>query len=244
MRKRIYEIIELACEKDVLSKAYDLFMMTVIIISMIPLIFKFHTVAFECIEYFTAFVFIIDYLLRLSTADFKMGISGVKGFLVYPFTPMAIIDILSILPCLMLINGSFKLFRLLRLFKTMRVFRAFRILRYSKNYYIITNVFKRQKRPLMLVGALALTYILISAIIIFNIEPQTFDTFFDAVYWATVSLTTVGYGDIYPVTNIGRLVTMISSFFGIAVIALPAGIITAEYMVELNEENKRDDKNE
>lgn len=96
----------------------------------------------------------------------------------------------------------------------------------------------------MLVGALALTYILISAIIIFNIEPQTFDTFFDAVYWATVSLTTVGYGDIYPVTNIGRLVTMISSFFGIAVIALPAGIITAEYMVELNEENKRDDKNE
>ena len=96
----------------------------------------------------------------------------------------------------------------------------------------------------MLVGELALTYILISAIIIFNIEPQTFDTFFDAVYWATVSLTTVGYGDIYPVTNIGRLVTMISSFFGIAVIALPAGIITAEYMVELNEENKRDDKNE
>ena len=80
MRKRIYEIIELACENDVLSKEYDLFMMTVIIMSMIPLMFKFHTVAFERIEFFTAFVFIIDYLLRLSTADFKTGIPGVKGF--------------------------------------------------------------------------------------------------------------------------------------------------------------------
>ena len=73
-----------------------------------------------------------------------------------------------------------------------------------------------------------------SSMILFNVEPESFGTFFDAVYWATVSLTTVGYGDIYPVTAVGRAVTMVSSIFGIAVVALPAGIITAGYMSELN----------
>ena len=71
-------------------------------------------------------------------------------------------------------------------------------------------------------------------------EPDSFNTFFDAIYWATVSLTTVGYGDIYPVTAIGRVVTMLSSFFGIAIIALPAGVITAGYMSEISN-NDMDD---
>ena len=73
-----------------------------------------------------------------------------------------------------------------------------------------------------------------SALVIFNVEPQTFDNFFEAIYWATVSLTTVGYGDIYPTSDIGRIITMISSVFGIAIVALPAGIITAGYMDEIS----------
>ena len=68
-------------------------------------------------------------------------------------------------------------------------------------------------------------------------ETTRFETFFDAIYWATISLTTVGYGDIYPVTTIGRIVTMISSVFGIAIIALPSGVITAGYLEEVNKEN-------
>jgi voltage-gated potassium channel len=85
---------------------------------------------------------------------------------------------------------------------------------------------------------LAIAYIIISALIIFNIEPDSFGTFFDAVYWATVSLTTMGYGDIYPVTSIGRIVTMVSAIFGIAIVALPAGIITAGYMHEITSDDK------
>lgn len=79
-------------------------------------------------------------------------------------------------------------------------------------------------------------YIIISALVVFNVEPESFDNFFDAIYWATVSLTTVGYGDIYPVTTIGRIVTMASSVFGIAIVALPAGIITAGYVKELDKD--------
>ncbi len=82
--------------------------------------------------------------------------------------------------------------------------------------------------------------IFFSALVIFNVEPNSFNNFFEAIYWATVSLTTVGYGDLYPVTTIGRVVTMVSSIFGVAVIALPAGIITAGYMKEV--ENERIEK--
>jgi voltage-gated potassium channel len=74
--------------------------------------------------------------------------------------------------------------------------------------------------------------------VILNVEPESFDTFYDAVYWATISLTTMGYGDIYPVTPVGRVVTMLSSFIGIAIVALPSGIITAGYMRELEEADK------
>ena len=86
------------------------------------------------------------------------------------------------------------------------------------------------------VCVLAVGYIFISALVIFNVEPETFNNFFDAIYWATVSLTTVGYGDIYAVSMAGKFITMISSVFGIAIVALPAGIITAGYMEELNKD--------
>lgn len=90
----------------------------------------------------------------------------------------------------------------------------------------------------MVVFMLAVAYIVISALVVFNIEPDTFKDFFEAIYWATVSLTTMGYGDIYPVTTIGRTVTIISSLLGIAIVALPAGIVTAGYMEELQNEKQ------
>ena len=114
--------------------------------------------------------------------------------------------------------------------------RALKFLRYSRSYYVIINVFKKQKKVLGAVATMAVAYILVSALIVFNAEPQSFENFFDAVYWATISLTTVGYGDIYPVTTIGRVITMLSSIFGVAIIALPSGVITAGYLAEFNEE--------
>jgi voltage-gated potassium channel len=95
---------------------------------------------------------------------------------------------------------------------------------------LVVRTLKESRDSLLAVGYLAVGYILVSSLIIFNVEPQTFPTFFDALYWATVSLTTVGYGDIYPVSTIGRCVTMFSSLLGIALIALPAGIVTAGYL--------------
>lgn len=233
MRKRLYEIISASNGKDKLSSIYDIFMMAVIIISLVPLVFKQSFEAFEIMDKICAGIFIIDYILRWATADYKFQKHSATAFLCYPFSIMAIIDLVSILPSLTVLNQGFKLLRLLRLFRALRVFRAFKLFRYSKNARIIMNIFKRQKGPFSYVLIFAVGYIVISALVIFNVEPDSFNSFFDAIYWATVSLTTMGYGDIYPVTEIGRIVTMVSSLFGIAIVALPAGIITAGYMDEI-----------
>ena len=146
---------------------------------------------------------------------------------------MAIIDLLSILPSINMINKGFKVLKTIRLIRTFRVLRIFKSFRYSKNIQIILQVGKNSKKALITVLYLAIGYIFVCALIIFNVEPDSFNTFFDAIYWATISLTIVGYGDIYPITTLGRIITMVSSFMGIAIVALPAGIITAGYMKEI-----------
>ncbi len=240
MRKRLYEIIEVSQNGDKLSFAYDFIMLVAIVMSVFPLAFKQSNDVFIVIDVVTTVLFVIDYLLRLVTADYKLNDKRAVAFFIYPLTPLAIIDLLSILPTLTAIHQGFKLFKLVRIFRTFRVFRIFKMFRYSKSISIITKVIKNSKDALIAVCTLAFGYILISALVIFNVESDTFGSFFDAVYWATVSLTTVGYGDIYPVTTAGRIITMISSIFGIAIIALPAGIVTAGYMTALEEENKKD----
>ena len=240
MRKRIYVIIEVSKDNDKISLYYDILMMISIVVSIIPLAFKETNSVFRLIDVLTAILFIIDYILRLITADYKLGKEGLVSFVRYPFTPWAIIDLISILPALTILSSGFKLLRLFRIFRTFRIFRIFKAFRYSKSIVIIVNVIKNSKDALIAVCTLAVGYIIVSALIIFNVEGDSFATFFDAIYWATVSLTTVGYGDIYPVTTAGRIITMISSLFGIAVVALPAGIITAGYMDALSDAKKND----
>lgn len=205
-------------------------MVFVIIASLVPLSSKHEPPLFRWIESITSCIFIADYLARWLTADYSGKKSSFATFALYPLRPMAIIDLLTILPSIALISPVFKTLRILRLF---RAFRAFKLFRYSKNVERIVNVFKKQRKTLYAVGFFAFGYVITSALVMFQIEPQTFDTFFDAVYWATVSLTTVGYGDIFATSVVGRSITMISAFVGIAIVALPAGVITAGYLEEI-----------
>lgn len=224
-RKTLFQIIEPHQKENTIEKSYDVLMFLTIIVSLIPLTTKSHTGIFMWLDFVSTIIFVVDYVLRFVTADYKLE-KGKLSFLLYPFTFMALADLLCILPSLFLLNNSLRLFKILRVFK---------FIRYSKNIQILTNVLKKQKDSLIIVGLLALGYIFISALIIFNVEPSTFPNFFDALYWATISLTTVGYGDIYAVSTTGKIITMISSFLGIAIVALPAGIITAGYMKEIKE---------
>ncbi len=234
MRKRIFEIIEISKGNDRASRIYDCFMIVLITVSVIPLAFKDNIPFLTCLENIAVGIFIIDYILRWITADYLFDKKEIASFIKYPFSAMAIVDVLSILPTFIALNPSFRMLRVLRMLRAMKVLRIFKVIRYSRSFKIIGNVIRSSKDSLIAVCVLAIGYIVISALVVFNVESESFDTFFDAIYWATVSLTTVGYGDIYPVSTVGRIVTMVSSFFGVAIVALPAGIITAGYMNELN----------
>jgi voltage-gated potassium channel len=241
-RNTLYNIIEKDVNDDRVSKIYDVVMVLLILLSIVPLMFIQNYPIFRYIELVTVTAFIADYILRWYTSDIALRY-GWKSFLIYPFTPMAIIDLLSILPGLNILNPSLKLFRITRLF---RLFRVFKFIRYSDKVMMFLRVLKKERAVLFSVLILALFYIFITALVMFNAEPHinpttgeaTFSSFFDALYWATVTLTTVGYGDLCPVTDVGRVVSMLSSLFGVAIIALPSGVITASYLEELKSSKK------
>lgn len=238
MREHLYYLVRKSKKDEKLSKLYDYFIMVISFLSLVPLMFKQTNILFDIIDIVTVYIIFMDYVFRWICADklYKHK-NPIISFIVYPFTPFAILDFLSILPSLGLLHGSYRILRLLRLFK---------LVHYSKTFLYISNVFKNEKKTLLSVLLIALGYIVISALVMFTHEPDTFVDFFHALYWATTALTTVGYGDVYPVTQMGRLISMISSLFGIAVIALPAGIITAGFMEQINNDTKpkEDDNNE
>ena len=241
-RTQIKEIIEPRNE-NVFSRAYDWVMLMAITIGILPLMFREQYRIFWFFDLISGCCFIVDYLLRWITADLKSQKNRFVAFLLYPFTPMAIIDMLSILPMANLLSPTFKVMRVSRLLKILRVIK---FIRYFEPLEIILSVIRRQKKILCTVLTLALFYIFITALIMFNAEedinPETgeylFGNFFDAFYWAACTLTTVGYGDLYPISDVGRVISIISSMVGIAIIALPSGIITAGYMDEIKERRR------
>ena len=190
-------------------------------------------------------IYIVDYLLRWTTCDLRSEKPRWKAFLIYPFTPMAILDLLSILPTFDVVSSTYKLAKSARLLK---IFRFTKIIHYIGPLEIFVTVLKKQWKLLLAVALVAIFDILITAIIMFQseqeIDPVTgdyiFQNFYDAFYWATITLTTVGYGDLYPVSDLGKTLSIISSLLGIGIIAMPSSIITAGYMQELNRRMKED----
>ena len=164
---------------------------------------------------------------------------------------MAIIDLLSILPALGLLHRTLKALRVIRVFMLVRIIR---LIRYTKRIWTLLYVLRKERAILLTVLVIAMFYIFATALIMFNIEmyrqlpdgSMVFNSFLDALYWSTTTLTTIGYGDIYPVSDAGKIITIISSIFGVAIIALPTGVITASYLDELRryKKEKEGNKNE
>lgn len=245
-REYIYELIEPRNDRFI-SRLYDYVMLVAIVIGIVPLLFREQPRIFWYFDLISGMCFVIDYLLRWITADLSSKQNKIRAFLIYPFTPMAIIDMLSILPTFNLISPTFKVVRISRLLKILRVIK---VIRYYEPLEIIIAVVRRQSKILWTVFSLAIFYIFITALIMFNAEedinPDTgrylFDNFFDAFYWAACTLTTVGYGDLYPISDVGRVISIISSMVGIAIIALPSGIVTAGYLDELKSRKEAIDR--
>ena len=236
VRKKLFKIIE----KDTsYYEWYDILILICIWISIIPLTFKEQNKFTYAITIFTTIIFIIDYILRWITSDFRLTNKGIISFIRYPITFSALFDLIVILSCF---SEIFNEIYVLKIFSIFRIFRIAKTLRYSNKFEIIKNVINKNKKILEVVCGFTAGFIFISALIMFQFENQSFNNFFEAIYWSTTVLTTVGYGDICPKTEIGRLISIISSLVGIAFVALPTGIITSGFVEELNKEKENDKK--
>lgn len=237
-RKKISDIINIWTGPSIWCRVYDVVMIIAIIMGLLPLAFHDKYPVFRYTDIVVVTIFIIDYLLRWLTADFRIK-KGKLSFLIYPVTFFAIIDIICILPLFTDFGLGLRFAMLLRLVYTLRFLK---FIRYSKSIMILTNVLKNYGYVLMSIFFILITYILFSALVIFNVEPDTFPTFFDAVYWSVVTMVTVGYGDIIPTSIAGRVVAMITSVIGVIIFALPSGFIAAAFVKELSKYREKEAK--
>lgn len=232
IREKLYRVVEKDTEY---FEWYDIMMLICIWVSIVPLIFKEQNKFTYVITIITTLIFVLDYILRWITSDYRLE-KGVISFIKYPITFSAIFDLTIIISCF----SEFYNNPILTLFSTFRILMIAKTLRYSKKFKIIKNVVEKNKDILKVVCGFTIGFIFVSALIMFQFEGQSFNNFFEAIYWSTTVLTTVGYGDICPKTEIGKLISIISSLVGIAFVALPTGIITTGFVEELNKEKEVD----
>ena len=145
-REKLYRVVEPRNKENYSSRVYDIVMLIAIAMGILPLMFRTQIRLFWYFDLISAICFIIDYLLRWCTADFDSKRGKVAAFLIYPFTPMAIIDLLSILPIFNLLGPTFKVFRVSRLLKILRIFK---VVRYFEPLEIIIAVIRKQSKILM-----------------------------------------------------------------------------------------------
>lgn len=233
-KRRIYEILEVSKHGDVTSKAYDYMILFSVAVGLVPLTIKGDNQYTRLIDLLTIIIYATDYFLRLYTSDYKMGIKSYKAYVANALMPMSIIDLISITPILTFIFPASKTIGLFRLF---RVVLLLKVVRYSTTVEIIWHIVIKAWRPLSAVIMLAFVYIVTCGLIVYQVEPDIFNDFMDAIYWSGCTVLTVGYGDIAPKTDIGRFLSVLSAMMGVAIIALPSGIITAAYMNELKDKH-------
>lgn len=245
-RKTINDLVE-PRKPGIHSQAYDILILLAIAMGTVSLLFREYRPLFWYLDIISGVIYIVDYLLRWATCDLRSEKPKWKAFLLYPFTPMAILDLLSIMPTFEFVSSTYRLAKSARLLK---LFRFVKIVHYIGPIETFVTVIKKQWKPLMAVALVAIFDIFVTAIIMFQseqeVDPVTgeyiFKSFFDAFYWAAITLTTVGYGDLAPVSELGRTLSMVSSLIGIGVIAMPSGIITAGYMQVLNQRMKEEEE--
>ena len=240
-RRRAYEIVEIGAAGDLLSRAYDLFYTLTIILNLTATVLDTYDAIhakygplLSMIEFVTVTAFAVDYVLRIYTADFHYrGMSRGKAALKYTVSFGGIVDIISFLPVYLpfFFPSGAAAFRLVRV---IRIFRLFRINAYYDSLNVITSVLSSKKNQLISSVSIILVLMLASSLCMYSLEneaqPEVFSNAFSGIWWAASTLLTVGYGDIYPVTTMGRILGIVITFLGVGMVAIPTGIISAGFV--------------
>ena len=257
MRKfktRVFQTIEPAEDGDVVSKIFDIFIIGLIIVNICMVIAETFDLSdavkhvFSILEIVSVAVFTVEYALRVWTADLlRPELSPPKARLRYVFSFMALMDLLAILPFYVPYIIPVDL-RVLRTLRVTRLLRLFKVNRYTSAIALIGKVFKKKASQLVVSMFIVGLLMLIASVLMYNIEnaaqPNVFHNAFDALWWAIATLTTVGYGDIYPITAGGKILSSIIAILGIGLIAVPTGIISAGFMETIGSDDEDAEKPE
>ena len=254
IKKRVFEIINKAENGDLASAIFDWAIMGLIALSILSIILEsfqeihaeWHS-TLQTFETITVVVFTIEYILRIWTADLLYP-DEKHPRLKYIVSFMAIIDFLAILPFyLPFFSADFRFLRMMRLFRLFRLLRVLKLGRYFEALQIIVQVIKASGPQLIMSVVICFFVMLFSAIIMYTVEypvqPAQFPNVISSLWWAICTLTTVGYGDVYPITAFGRFLAAIISLVGIGIIAIPTGIIAAGFNHVIDNKHEiREDK--
>ena len=213
-----------------------------VMLETVPSIHEPYADYFHAFDVFSVTIFTIEYLLRLWSANYEDRYRhSIHGRLRYVLSPGALIDLLAILPFYLHSFIGLDL-RVLRMLRLLRFLRLFRLTAYMKASQRVTNVFRNKKNELLLSFVLMFFLIIIASCLVYfaehNRQPDVFISIPHTIWWSVVTLTTVGYGDMYPITVIGKFFAGLILMVGVALFALPAGIITTGFLEEMRASRK------
>ena len=244
LRRRIYEIIEMGRGEDRVSKAFDTFIVTLILLNIavfaaetVPTMEARYATEFFVFEVVSVAIFTVEYLARLWVAvevPFLARLSPLQARLAMARRPALIIDLLAILPFYLAQFFSIDL----RVLRILRLLRFLKLSRYSPAMHTLIRVLSNERRALSGAGLLLIAAMMFAASGMYYLEntaqPDKFGSVPDSMWWAIATLTTVGYGDVTPITPLGRLFGGLVMIVGLCILALPVAIISTGFAQELN----------
>ena len=250
IRTRVFEVVDLAKPGDKLSRAFDYLIMSLIALNLLAVVMETIKSVREVFgaglltfEHITVAVFTVEYVLRIwsCTSDPRYA-RPIVGRIRYALTPLVIIDLLAIAPFYlpMLIPLDLIYIRAIRLFRFVRVLK---LRRYSRSVQLLEAVFKSKNEDLLISMMLIIIALLVASSVMYYLEaeaqPGQFSSIPAAMWWGVTTMTTVGYGDMVPVTAAGKLVASVIQLLGLALVALPTGIIAAGFIEEKQKQSER-----
>jgi len=228
------------------SGSFQIFISTLILLNGVSVMLEtvasldpFYRQGLLLFEWISVGIFSVEYLVRVWVADLTPSYQQpVRGRLRYMISPLALIDLLAIIPSLLSLAGVD-----LRILRFVRLLRLLKLTRYSKAMHNISAAISAGKNELLFSALLMGLLLLISSTLMYYAEheaqPQVFSSIPAALWWGVMTLTTIGYGDIYPVTFAGKLITSVAAISGIGLFALPGGIIISELIAQMRKPSDR-----
>jgi len=245
LRRRTYEVLEKAGDDDRLSTVVDIALIVVILGNMVAVVmesfdglYERFQAWFHLFEVVTVALFTVELLLRLWTCDFlrpqSSRVGAVGRFLV---SPIGIIDLLAILPFYLPFLIPTVDLRMVRVLRLVRFLRLLKLTRYTRSVMTMGAVVRERRHELLVAVFLTVLLLMVASTLMYYLEsqvqPEAFPNILASMWWAVATLTTIGYGDVFPVTDWGRLLSGIIAILGIGLVALPTAIISSGFVEAL-----------